>query len=289
MKILTVNLEEKLIKSKQSTLNKLKREEEVEDQLLSQVKNILDNDNNQDINTLQSAGFSTAINNANAVKTKSEGIKKTRVNLSNQRIFTIKEIKALAIEYGLRFLDTNLYKGILDNELPAKIKEAEEINKDLVKVIRKSCNTIDFDRIVRDNPDLIEYNYPQIEQYLRIRGQLNQYTNYNYTDKKAFNYKILAPKESFNLQTRPKDPLLFLELAGGTYYLVHKWGNDLSVFKSRLIKTMSLFILASLPVIYITYNYNWKFVFLLGISAILAAWLGDNNTDSDNWDSKFID
>lgn len=42
-------------------------------------------------------------------------------------------------------------------------------------------------------------------------------------------YYILAPKESFNLQVKPKDPLLFLLLKDNTYYLVKKWGNDLSV------------------------------------------------------------
>lgn len=48
---------------------------------------------------------------------------------------------------------------------------------------------------------------------------------------------IVAPKSSFHLQERPKDPLCFLEIYGGTeandftdklFYLVHKWGDDIS-------------------------------------------------------------
>lgn len=44
------------------------------------------------------------------------------------------------------------------------------------------------------------------------------------------NFRIVAPKSSFNLTERPKDPLLFYKLPDGLYYLVHKWGSDLSVF-----------------------------------------------------------
>ncbi len=42
---------------------------------------------------------------------------------------------------------------------------------------------------------------------------------------------IAAPAESFDLKPRPKDPLLFCALGDGRYYLVHKWGNDLSIMR----------------------------------------------------------
>lgn len=43
-------------------------------------------------------------------------------------------------------------------------------------------------------------------------------------------YYICAPASSFKLQARPKDPLFFARI-GNTehYYLIHKWGNDLSI------------------------------------------------------------
>ncbi len=44
------------------------------------------------------------------------------------------------------------------------------------------------------------------------------------------NFKILAPKENFALQNYD-DPLLFMSLGNGYYYLLAKWGNDLSVFR----------------------------------------------------------
>ena len=52
------------------------------------------------------------------------------------------------------------------------------------------------------------------------------------------NYMIVAPKESFRLQSKPKDPLLFYDLGDGFYYLIHKWGNDLSF--SRRINSIIL-------------------------------------------------
>lgn len=40
---------------------------------------------------------------------------------------------------------------------------------------------------------------------------------------------IVAPKSSFKLEDKPKDPLLFYDLGQGMYYLVHKWGDDLNI------------------------------------------------------------
>ncbi len=45
---------------------------------------------------------------------------------------------------------------------------------------------------------------------------------------------IIAPASSFKLQEKPKDPLLFYKINDEYFYLVHKWGNDLSVFRRAL-------------------------------------------------------
>lgn len=47
-------------------------------------------------------------------------------------------------------------------------------------------------------------------------------------------FRIIAPGEAFNLEDANKDPLLFAELADGRYYLLHKWGKDLSWFRRVL-------------------------------------------------------
>jgi hypothetical protein len=45
------------------------------------------------------------------------------------------------------------------------------------------------------------------------------------------NMYIVAPKKSFKLEERPTDPLLFYQINEDYYYLVHKWGNDLNMFR----------------------------------------------------------
>lgn len=63
------------------------------------------------------------------------------------------------------------------------------------------------------------------------------------------NSYIMAPASSFKLEERPKDPLFFVYIGQDYYYLVHKWGNDLSVtraiiplFNSRIFYFLSIII-----------------------------------------------
>lgn len=57
-------------------------------------------------------------------------------------------------------------------------------------------------------------------------------------------FKIMAPAPMFHLEYKDKDPLLFVPLGEGRYYLVHKWGRDLHplrkwlVFPFRSFKTL---------------------------------------------------
>lgn len=77
-----------------------------------------------------------------------------------------------------------------------------------------------------------------------------------------YSFKIAAPASSFQLEARPKDPLLFYDLGDDYYYLVHKWGNDLSVFRTVLRYLTS----AWLP--FIAWFSVLTFVFMqIGISA----------------------
>lgn len=45
-------------------------------------------------------------------------------------------------------------------------------------------------------------------------------------------YMVMAPSQRFELCDSEVDPLLFVPVGRGTYYLVHKWGNDLSRLRS---------------------------------------------------------
>lgn len=43
-------------------------------------------------------------------------------------------------------------------------------------------------------------------------------------------FKIVAPMDVFKLR-KADDPLLFAPMGNGFYYLIHKWGNDVSPFR----------------------------------------------------------
>ncbi|MFK7834177.1 MAG: hypothetical protein AB8B52_12965 [Winogradskyella sp.] len=48
-------------------------------------------------------------------------------------------------------------------------------------------------------------------------------------------FKIIAPSKLFKLENAD-DPLLFAPIGNGYYYLIHKWGNDLSPFRKLLMR-----------------------------------------------------
>ena len=47
-------------------------------------------------------------------------------------------------------------------------------------------------------------------------------------------FKIMAPYKLFRLKTK-EDPLLFVPIGNGYYYLVHKWGDDLKSYRKILV------------------------------------------------------
>lgn len=139
--------------------------------LLAEVKNILDLENHKDesvYNKLQSQ----------------EGISQNSLNidlLDTDRIYHVEHIKAICIDYRLRFLDSELFKGSIPYEAIMKIKA---LNK---------------------------------EHGIELSG-----------------FKIMAPSKLFKLENAD-DPLLFAPIGNDYYYLIHKWGNDLSPFRKLAV------------------------------------------------------
>jgi hypothetical protein len=52
--------------------------------------------------------------------------------------------------------------------------------------------------------------------------------------QKIEDLRIVAPGERFRLQDSQKDPLLLAHLGNGQFYLVHRWGQDLSTWRKLL-------------------------------------------------------
>lgn len=51
---------------------------------------------------------------------------------------------------------------------------------------------------------------------------------------KVQQFKILAPYGMFQLSDKNEDPLLFAQLSDSQFYLLHKWGNDLTWYRALL-------------------------------------------------------
>jgi hypothetical protein len=222
---------------------------------------------------------------------KAESIKKHITNESEkfgpkleERIFTYQQIKSLALKYRLRFLNSEQYVGTIDPLLVTKIKEFEIGNK--------LATESKLARYERDWPRDYKLSGSSI-----ICDRWNSF--------------ILAPAESFALQDQPIDPLFFIQLYDGRFYLLHKWGNDLSVM--RRIKGFAMqnwyqftlaWMLFTIPVLnlLLTWIVNGKYGLFDGGQLIIATVMSiltcviynfithidDKRIFSESvWDSKF--
>ena len=97
--------------------------------------------------------------------------------LERERIFHSNDIKALCINYRLRFLDAHFFKGDVPAEAISKMRQLEQ------------------------------------DHQTKLEG-----------------LKIIAPAKLLKLENAD-DPLLLASIGNDYYYLIHKWGNDLSPFR----------------------------------------------------------
>lgn len=263
MKLLTIDLEEKLVSTRKATIAKALNLQQQQESLLDQANELLVNSTEDDINYLSRNGFSRAVSASRDVISSVKESKKRIESLNtNPRVFTLSEIKSVCIAYGLRFLGTEQYKGNLPADLAVHIKDALELNNNKYK---RTYRTYGVNNGV---PDLM----------------------------------IAAPKQSFELRAKPIDPLLFLKLDNGNYYLVHKWGNDLSSFRyiTNLAKRNDFSIAASIVLatiilaiaIVVYFGGPWALGLFIGsitgaifVTALFNAF--DLESNKDSWNNEF--
>jgi hypothetical protein len=153
-------------------LQHLKNKHSVEADVLKTVEKILEKDALKDEKILETINSgSGAISNSFDFEL-----------LETKNIYHIDQIKAICIDYRLRFLDTKYFKGKLPYEAISKIKNLEKNHRTVLS-----------------------------------------------------GFKIVAPSKLFKLENAD-DPLLFAPIGNGYYYLIHKWGNDLSPFRKLLMR-----------------------------------------------------
>jgi hypothetical protein len=87
---------------------------------------------------------------------------------------------------------------------------------------------------------------------------------------------IAAPARSFRLEERPKDPLMFYKINDEYYYLIHKWGNDLSVFR-RMLSVLSnpvwsyILVAFVFPLVFLLINHPVGLVTYIAFSIVMSA------------------
>lgn len=111
------------------------------------------------------------------------------------KVFHYSQIETLCKKYYLRFLPSALFNGSIDTALPDKMATFEA-------TYGVKCKSV-----VSESWRAFEY------------------------EEKGNNTFIAAPISSFKLEEKPKDPLLFYKINDEYYYLIHKWGNDLSLVR----------------------------------------------------------
>ena len=170
------------------------------------------------------------------------------------------------------FQDINIEKELISlkskNEKLLLNSEIDQLNNDLIKekTIQKNINSSNnkkyFANIKIDESSNV-YNFKTIETIAikhRLRFLPTKFFKNQIPQEAIFKIKeieksnsieikkffILAPSSAFDLEDCNKDPLLFIPLKNNQYYLVHKWGSDLSWIKKltaipfRTLETMAI-------------------------------------------------
>jgi hypothetical protein len=193
---------------------------------------------------------------------KSKRISKIKIDLDynpdkidSNRLFHVDQIRKICIDYRLRFLDFNFFKGGVPDEAYTKLKE-------------------------------FELNQPELD----------------------LNIKMMAPTKLFQLENYD-DPLMFVSLGNNYYYLIHKWGNDMSYFRKMFmwpfkniynilvyIAIISLFFTTFVPDGIFFYKNNPEiqffvvFLFMFKSLAAIFIYFGfamGKNFNENIWNSKF--
>lgn len=232
---MTVNLEKELLKANK----KLQTPEELLIvQEYEKSADIADDD------SLRRVGVLASIEKGRTEKKRINQLKEQAARFKQERVFHISQIEEICGKYLLRFLPSCHYSGTVDKELSYKIS-----NFEAAYGVTCECHK---------RPQRGTFSF-----YFQVNAETGmQEMVPSVDDNIVQNTFIMAPKESFNLQARPKDPLFFYKINDEYYYLIHKWGNDLSItrrlkgfFSSPLNCTLVLLalnvigIVASVPVV----------------------------------------
>lgn len=239
--MLKINLEKELIKQNKSVVTARELLMINEADKLAAVQS--------DYEILQRAGMTRAADEGKQIQEENAKMLKETERFPADRVFHISQIEKLCNRYVLKFLPASFYKGEVDPALAGKIVQAEA-----AYYIRISA--VEYGR-----SRLNELMHRLALPYFDLHGDRVLVSTAGRTrepEVKANAY-IVAPAESFELQSRPVDPLFFYKINDQYYLLLHKWGNDLSLTR-RITKSRyftSVIVAAIVMVIALTMPQIW--------------------------------
>jgi hypothetical protein len=165
--------------------------------VVESVQKLLAYESQKDVQMLNQLGMDNHIKAAQNMEGRKITLEKFREDYKG-KVFHVDTLKTLCENYRLRMLKSRYYKGVVDVEVTAKIKEFFKESKEALT--------------------------GKEEYYL-------QECFYVMAPDNAFNKNMIEiPK----LVKQPVDPLLFFKIDNEHYRLVHKWGNDFSIFRAIL-------------------------------------------------------
>ena len=130
----------------------------------------------------------------------------------SQRMVRIKQI-----EESLNKKSDLTPNNLIFDELESKnIFHIDSIKK---LCIRYRLRFLDTSLFMGDYPSELYKVIPKLEQIHNTKFK---------------NFKIMAPSRLFRLKVK-EDPLLFVPIGNGYYYLVYKWGQDLKTYRRLLV------------------------------------------------------
>ena len=160
---------------------------------LNEVKLLLEGNASEDARILRGLSKNSHFNRIENLRGKQLELEKIETEYEG-KVFTIDQIEKLCVDYRLRFLQSRFYTGSYDVEVAAKIKD-----------FSKTTNT-------------------SIDEWSLERR-----------------FFMMAPKEMFQLTTekyiskaeirRRQDPAIFYQIDEKHYRLIHKWGDDFTIFR----------------------------------------------------------
>jgi hypothetical protein len=119
------NVETLLLKEKQKSLKSLDG-----DIAIVETQKLLMDRGAEDYRMLKDMGLATTLDRA--TDSKAAQMEHRKLDETYGEVYTLEQIKTMCCKYALKFLRSDMYKGTIDAEIPAKIRQfAKESNLDL--------------------------------------------------------------------------------------------------------------------------------------------------------------